>query len=234
GEIGLGLGEAGPGLCEGRLERAPIDREQKVSLLHRLPVLEVDGIQVARDSGTHLHGIDGNEAADVFIPVGDQLLEWPSHGDLRRRWCGPLRALRVALASNETERRQKEWKRMGEFADWHQIPGLSSVLHRSNMVSRDLWCRRPREDVNERIGLGPSASCHERRHEDGRDHPTGLALSIGSIGLSAAVCEAGRLDVRQSSTWLTMPSASLGSNHVDLGGMIPPASDTAIRSSIVV
>src|SRR5262245_18738970 len=38
----------------------------------------------------------------------------------------------------------------------------------------------------------------------------------------------------QSSTWLTMPSTSLGSNQVDLGGMMPPASDTASRSSMAV
>ena len=38
----------------------------------------------------------------------------------------------------------------------------------------------------------------------------------------------------QSSTWLTMPSASLGSNQVDFGGMIAPASATAIRSLICV
>ncbi len=38
----------------------------------------------------------------------------------------------------------------------------------------------------------------------------------------------------QSSKWLTMPSASLGSNQVDFGGMIAPASATAIRSVISV
>ena len=31
-----------------------------------------------------------------------------------------------------------------------------------------------------------------------------------------------------------MPSASFGSNQVDFGGMIPPASATAIRSAIAV
>ena len=40
--------------------------------------------------------------------------------------------------------------------------------------------------------------------------------------------------VDQSSTWLTMPSASFGSNQVDFGGMISPASATAIRSAICV
>jgi len=38
----------------------------------------------------------------------------------------------------------------------------------------------------------------------------------------------------QSSTWLTMPSASLGSNQVDFGGMTAPASATAMRSRICV
>src|SRR5262249_36704034 len=30
--------------------------------------------------------------------------------------------------------------------------------------------------------------------------------------------------------WISNPSRSFGSNHVDFGGMIAPASDTAIRS----
>ena len=38
----------------------------------------------------------------------------------------------------------------------------------------------------------------------------------------------------QSSMWLTRPSASLGSNQVDFGGMIAPASATAMRSLISV
>ena len=38
----------------------------------------------------------------------------------------------------------------------------------------------------------------------------------------------------QSSKWLTMPSASFGSNQVDFGGMIAPASATAMRSLICV
>ena len=32
-------------------------------------------------------------------------------------------------------------------------------------------------------------------------------------------------------TWISNPSRSFGSNHVDFGGMISPASDTAIRSA---
>ena len=38
----------------------------------------------------------------------------------------------------------------------------------------------------------------------------------------------------QSSKWLTMPSASFGSNQVDFGGIIAPASATAMRSLICV
>ncbi len=40
--------------------------------------------------------------------------------------------------------------------------------------------------------------------------------------------------VAQSSTWLTKPSASLGSNQVDLGGMTSPASATDINASMLV
>src|SRR5581483_619869 len=56
-------------------------------------------------------------------------------------------------------------------------------------------------------------------------------------GYRLSRCARGRHDrseAPQSSTWLTMPSASLGSNQVDLGGMMPPASETAIRSSMLV
>ena len=38
----------------------------------------------------------------------------------------------------------------------------------------------------------------------------------------------------QSKTWLTRPSASLGSNQVDFGGITSPASATAINASMVV
>ncbi len=38
----------------------------------------------------------------------------------------------------------------------------------------------------------------------------------------------------QSSTWETRPSASLGSNQVDLGGMTSLASATAISASMLV
>jgi hypothetical protein len=41
-------------------------------------------------------------------------------------------------------------------------------------------------------------------------------------------------DRPQSSKWLTIPSASFGSNQVDFGGMIAPASATAMRSLICV
>ena len=47
-------------------------------------------------------------------------------------------------------------------------------------------------------------------------------------------CAAPSVRRAQSRTWLTMPSASFGSNQVDFGGMIPPASATAIRSAICV
>ena len=38
----------------------------------------------------------------------------------------------------------------------------------------------------------------------------------------------------QSNVWITMPSRSFGSNQVDFGGMMSPASATAINSPIEV
>lgn len=61
----------------------------------------------------------------------------------------------------------------------------------------------------------------------------GRALPTSGAGVTPEL-DPGRGAWHQSSRWLTMPSASLGSNQVDLGGMMPPASDTAIRSSMAV
>ena len=78
-----------------------------------------------------------------------------------------------------------------------------------------------------------------------------ILISGGQSGVDRAALDAARdrdierraVDTRlpaadekhfQSSMWLTMPSASFGSNQVDFGGMISPASATAIRSLICV
>ena len=58
-----------------------------------------------------------------------------------------------------------------------------------------------------------------------------VSNGTGRPGSSRCLLIAARL---QSSTWLTMPSASFGSNQVDFGGMIAPASATAMRSLICV
>jgi len=62
--------------------------------------------------------------------------------------------------------------------------------------------------------------------------------SLDCFALLAMTAETIRLKhnmrLNQSSKWLSTPSASLGSNQVDFGGMIAPASATAIRSVICV
>ncbi len=71
----------------------------------------------------------------------------------------------------------------------------------------------------------------ERHGEGPGDWPQASQMceSDKRVGRGAPLCAE-----NQSSKWLTMPSASFGSNQVDFGGMIAPASATAIRSVIWV
>jgi hypothetical protein len=47
-------------------------------------------VEVARDARTHLHHVDCNEAADIFVLVDDGALRRLGHRHLRRRRRGLL------------------------------------------------------------------------------------------------------------------------------------------------
>jgi len=101
------------------------------------------------------------------------------------------------------------------MADTIQVPSIAITTHTNSTVP--MVSAAPKMVVGS-IAAGPTGFC--------RVEKTWAAIPV--LGCRA------RDDWHQSSTWLTMPSASLGSNQVDLGGMMPPASDTAIRSSMAV
>ena len=58
-----------------------IDDEQQVSLFDHAAFVEVDRLQVAADARAHLDGLDGLDAARVFVPVRDALRQRMRHRD---------------------------------------------------------------------------------------------------------------------------------------------------------
>ena len=109
--MALRLREARLRLRERGLERPAIDGEEQVALLHQLAVLEVDGVEIARDARAHLDGVDGDEAADILVVVGDQPLGRLGDRDLRGgRWPG-LRARLARLAAGEPGTQQEQRSR---------------------------------------------------------------------------------------------------------------------------
>src|SRR5262249_49885123 len=109
----------------------------------KLTVQEVHGVKVARDAGPDLNGIDGDKAADVFIPLGHPLPGGLGHGHLWRRW-GHALGLRLApLAAGEARHEQEEkecgdGQRPGRSGKGHGVPGMLMMLHGS------IWALQPR------------------------------------------------------------------------------------------
>jgi hypothetical protein len=77
----------------------------------------MDGIQVAGDARAHLHGVDGDEAADVLLLVRHHLLHRLSDGDLWRRRRGAL-GLRLLIATGERDRQQRQHEQKQGLAEF--------------------------------------------------------------------------------------------------------------------
>ena len=116
-QIGFGVSEIGAGLCEVRLrlrqrglERPAVDGEEQVALLHQLPVLEVDRVEVAGYARAHLDGIDRNEAADVLVAIGNQPLDRLGDRHLRGGGWSSLgsRLARVTAGEQQQEQRGRD------------------------------------------------------------------------------------------------------------------------------
>ena len=84
GEIGLGLRQRSSGLRDGVLERPLVDGEQQIALLDHLAVAEMDLVEIARDAGANLDRIHRDEAADIFVLIGDAALDRLGHRHGRR------------------------------------------------------------------------------------------------------------------------------------------------------
>jgi hypothetical protein len=76
----------------GEIELSPIpariDREEQVTLVHQLPGLKADGLEVTRDTGAELDGLDGVDVTGELLVFRDELLFDRGDGYFRRRWRG--------------------------------------------------------------------------------------------------------------------------------------------------
>jgi len=116
-DVRFGLRQVGLRLVERNLERPLVDGEQEIALLHQLPVLEVDLVEIAGDTRAHFHRIHGGEAADIFVVVGNGAFRRLCHGHGRRRRRGGL-LLRAALAAACDQSRKRQ--RGGQGGPTHQ------------------------------------------------------------------------------------------------------------------
>ena len=82
------------GLIELDLERPRVDDEERIALVHDLPVLEFDRGQGAADLRPQLHAVHRGELAEEAADGLHRLLQRPAHGNLGRwrRWGGRLLA----------------------------------------------------------------------------------------------------------------------------------------------
>jgi hypothetical protein len=86
--------EIGARLIGRRLERALIDRHQKIAGLHKLTIGEMNFFEIAGNARADFNRVNSHEAADIFVEVDDLALDRGSDRHLRCGWCGrrPLAA----------------------------------------------------------------------------------------------------------------------------------------------
>src|SRR4029077_15206206 len=157
-QVGLGIGKVGTSLRQVCLrlrqrgfEGSPIDGEQEVALLHQLAVLEVNGVEVARDARTHLDGVDGHEATDVLIVIRYEPLGGFGHRDLWRR-RGPAGGARLSrfTAGEAYDQRQQpgdDAQRPERLLYPHAMSLVRLDGASQHMVSFQRCSRSAREDV---------------------------------------------------------------------------------------
>ncbi len=76
--------------------------------MHELAVLEMDLVEIAGNARSHLDEVEGDEAADIFVVVGDEFLDRLGDRHLGRRRGGRLTG-RLLLPA----RRQRQGQESG-------------------------------------------------------------------------------------------------------------------------
>ncbi len=94
-QVRFRLGEVGARLLERVLERPLVDGEQEIALLDHLTVGEMHAFEVAGHARAHFDRVDRDEAADIFVMVGDRALDRVGDGHGRRRRRRLRRLLRL-------------------------------------------------------------------------------------------------------------------------------------------
>ena len=118
-EIGARLSEIGAHLFERDLERPVVDDEQEVARCCHLAIGEMDFRQVSGHARAHLDRIDGDEAADIFVPVDDRALHRIRH---RYGWRRRRRALLLALtAPGQRRPDQQGGGQARRIGDGHEV-----------------------------------------------------------------------------------------------------------------
>jgi hypothetical protein len=175
-EVGAGLRQVRLALLKRGLKGPAVDGEQEVTLLHQLPIPEMNGIEVARHTRAHLDGVDRDEPADVLVAVGDQLLHRLANRHLRRARSALSAGLaRLAAAEPRQEQEQHDGKvGPGQLRCWHENSGTPRMVHRDNMVLSSPWSRSAREDVNRRDQSSPGRKSDPalRRQEEEKCTPS--------------------------------------------------------------
>ena len=97
-ELRLRPFDIGFGQLDGDLVWALVYDEQQVIFLDDLPFVEMNGVDEAGDPGADFDGLQWGEAAGIFVPLGNALLQRMRHGN--GRWRGRTRG-RLAVAAGQ-------------------------------------------------------------------------------------------------------------------------------------
>ena len=149
GKIGLRRRQIGARLGDRVLERPLVDGEQQIAFLDHLPVLEMHAVEIAGDARAYLHRIDGDEAADIFVEIGDGALDGRCDGHRRRRRRRGALLLALAAACAQSRKRQNhgDADRLGGCRMEAQFHGLAKMA-RPGRIAKPVPITSGRNDVH--------------------------------------------------------------------------------------
>src|SRR6185369_14258818 len=123
----------GIGSIEFCLIRARVNRDQKIALLDRFALLEMDLVEITADARPDFDGCRRFQPPDVFVPLDDFALDGLDNGhDGRRwRWLGMFSATREQRADQKDQEREQAVRLHGTSLDF------ISVLRSFNVAGWD-------------------------------------------------------------------------------------------------